>query len=408
MVRFELKKIFAKSSNKIALIILLVAIVVISYFAIGSIEYVDSSGNSHTGITAYNRLKEVKNEWKGNITESVLQEVLEENNKIKSSEEYLSKNDTENNIAYSRGQGFSDIKDMINRSFCDFQEYDYYRVDTVTPTELGNFYSNRIDNLKKWLSSDSVKDNYTKQEKEYLVEKYEEMQIPFYYEYAGAWTSLLYYLPVLIMLIMLVGTFLISGIFSDEFRLKADSIFFSTVYGRSKAIRSKIVAGFVCITAIYWISICCFYGVVLGCLGIDGANCLIQTSLGGWKSFYNITLLQKFLLTIIGGYIGVLFMSTLSMLVSAKMRSSVLAVIVPFVILLVPSFLSDFSVLSKILGLLPDQLLQISSSVNYFNVYQIGSKVIGAIPILFTIYLICYFILLPLLYRKRKILLRCP
>ena len=75
---------------------------------------------------------------------------------------------------------------MINRSFCDFQEYDYYRVDTVTPTELGNFYSNRIDNLKKWLSSDSVKDNYTKQEKEYLVEKYEEMQIPFYYEYAGA------------------------------------------------------------------------------------------------------------------------------------------------------------------------------------------------------------------------------
>ena len=40
MVRFELKKIFAKSSNKIALIILLVAIVVISYFAIGSIEYV--------------------------------------------------------------------------------------------------------------------------------------------------------------------------------------------------------------------------------------------------------------------------------------------------------------------------------------------------------------------------------
>ena len=115
---------------------------------------------------------------------------------------------------------------MINRSFCDFQEYDYYRVDTVTPTELGNFYSNRIDNLKKWLSSDSVKDNYTKQEKEYLVEKYEEMQIPFYYEYAGAWTSLLYYLPVLIMLIMLVGTFLISGIFSDEFRLKADSTFF--------------------------------------------------------------------------------------------------------------------------------------------------------------------------------------
>ena len=47
------------------------AIVVISYFAIGSIEYVDSSGNSHTGITAYNRLKEVKNEWKGYTRECI-------------------------------------------------------------------------------------------------------------------------------------------------------------------------------------------------------------------------------------------------------------------------------------------------------------------------------------------------
>lgn len=402
MVRFELKKIFAKLSNKIALIILFVAVVVVSYFTIGSIEYVDSGGNSHTGIIAYNRLKEVKNEWKGNITDSVLQKVLEENNAINSSEEYLSKNDTENNIAYSRKQGFSDIKDMINRSFCDFQEYDYYRVDTVTPAEVGNFYSNRINHLNEWLSSDSVKENYTKQEKEYLVEKYEEMQTPFYYEYAGAWTSLLYYLPTLIMLITLVGAFLISGIFSDEFRLKADSVFFSAVYGRSKAIRSKIIAGFICITAIYWISICCFSGAVFGCLGTDGANCLIQTSLGGWKSFYNITFLQEFLLTIIGGYIGMLFILTLSMLVSAKMRSSVLSVMVPFVILLIPSFLANFSVLSKILGLLPDQLLQISSSVKYFNLYQIGNKVIGAIPILFTAYLICYFILLPLLYRIYK------
>ena len=180
MIRFELKKIFAKPSNKIALIILFVAVLVVSYFTISSIEYVDASGDIHTGIAAYNRLKEVKHEWKGNITNSVLQKVLEENNVINNSEEYLSKNVTENNIAYSRKQGFSDIKDMINKSFCDFQEYDYYRVDTVTPSEAGNFYSNRTKHLKEWLSSDDVKERYTKQEKEYLVGKYEEMQTPLY------------------------------------------------------------------------------------------------------------------------------------------------------------------------------------------------------------------------------------
>lgn len=82
VIRFELKKIFAKPSNKIALLILFVAVLVVSYFTISSIEYVDASGDIHTGIAAYNRLKEVKHEWKGNITNSVLQKVLEENNVI--------------------------------------------------------------------------------------------------------------------------------------------------------------------------------------------------------------------------------------------------------------------------------------------------------------------------------------
>lgn len=85
-----------------------------------------------------------------------------------------------------------------------------------------------------------------------------------------------------------------------------------------------------------------------------------------------------------------------------NMRSSVFAVVVSFVMLLIPSFVADFSVLSKILGVLPDQLLQISSSINNFNLYQIGDKVIGAIPILFIVYLTGCFILLPLLYRVYK------
>lgn len=142
--------------------------------------------------------------------------------------------------------------------------------------------------------------------------------------------------------------------------------------------------------------------IVFICLGTDGANCLIQTGLGNWKSFYNITFLQEYILTIIGGYIGVLFMLTLSMLISAKTRSSVVAVTTPFILLLIPSFLSNFPVLSKILGILPDQLLQISSAVNNFNLYQIGEKVIGAIPILFIVYLLFYFLLVPFLYRTYK------
>lgn len=65
--------------------------------------------------------------WSGYITENVLRKVLEENAFINNSEEYLSKDTTENNKAYSKKQGFSDIREMINRAFCDFQKYNYYQ-----------------------------------------------------------------------------------------------------------------------------------------------------------------------------------------------------------------------------------------------------------------------------------------
>ncbi len=82
------------------------------------------------------------------------------------------------------------------------------------------------------------------------------------------------------MLGVLITAFLVSGIFSSEFHLKADSIFFSTELGRNKAVRSKIITGFVVVTGIYWIAMLLYTVIVLGVLGVDGAECLIQTGLG--------------------------------------------------------------------------------------------------------------------------------
>ena len=49
MIRFEIKKIFSKTANKIGLIVLLAAIAVTCYFAISSMAYVMRKGDTHTG-----------------------------------------------------------------------------------------------------------------------------------------------------------------------------------------------------------------------------------------------------------------------------------------------------------------------------------------------------------------------
>ena len=79
MIRFEIKKIFSKTANKIGLIVLLAAIAVTCYFAISSMDYVDEEGDTHTGIAAARYLRDTKVEWEGLITEDVLREVIRQN-----------------------------------------------------------------------------------------------------------------------------------------------------------------------------------------------------------------------------------------------------------------------------------------------------------------------------------------
>lgn len=372
MIRFEIKKIFSKTANKIGLIVLLAAIAVTCYFAISSMDYVDEEGDTHTGIAAARYLRDTKAEWEGLITEDVLREVIRQNRLINETYPDSPTDIKTSNIGYSKKQGFSDIRDLINSGFSEFREHNYYRADNLSEDEVGKLYDNRILNLEKWLNSDEAKDQFSEKEKAFLVSQYQKLETPFYYEYAGGFTAALVYAPTIIMLTVLIMSFFVAGIFSNEFGWKADSVFFSARYGRNRGTFSKIAAGLIVITGVYWLVILIYSAVVFSVAGIGGANCVIQTSWAFWKSFYNITYLQAYLLTVIGGYVGALF---------------------------IQSFLGGFSVLSDVLGLLPDQLLQINMAIKTFTLYEIGGKVIGSVPIILTIYSVLFLIILPVLYQ---------
>ena len=170
-----------------------------------------------------------------------------------------------------------------------------------------------------------------------MIQKYEELKTPFYYEYIDGWSALLQNISTFILMLALVIGFLVSGIFSDEFQSKADSIFFSARFGRSKGISAKVGAGF-CITTGFYLMVCIFiYVYCIWWPGADGANCPIQQI--SWSSVYNITFLQAYLFIVVGGYIGTVFASTLAMIVSALARSTPTAIIVPFIVLCAFPFL---------------------------------------------------------------------
>lgn len=153
-------------------------------------------------------------------------------------------------------------------------------------------------------------------------------------------------------------------------------------------------------TAVYFASFLLYTGIVLGYLGADGWNLPVQANWTAWKCFYNITNWQKYLFIAIGGYVGCLFISFLTMLISAKTRSTVLAVMTPVVLIFIPSFISniDSPVVNKIIGLLPDQLLQIQMALGYFNLYSVGGMVAGEVPVILVLYTVLTVVIVPVVY----------
>lgn len=401
MLLFEIKKILSRPLSRFVLLALAAVLVFCTFMTVNDVRYTDSQGVTHKGPGAARQLHDQMSQWSGYVTSDLLARVVTENNRINSTPQALSSDVTENNKAYSLTQGFSDIREYINQAFSGQTDYDYYRIDSVSPQEAGQIYERRISNMEEYLNS-SEAGRMSAPEKNFLLSQYKALETPLYYEPAIGWNALLdsAYMPTLIMITVLITGFLVSGIFSGEFQMKSDAILFSSRLGRSRAVLSKIAAGLITTTAVYWAAVLLFSAAVLILLGAGGGGCAIQTGFGYWESFYNITFIQEFLITVLGGYVGTLFIAGASMAVSALSRSTVLAVTVPFILVALPFFIGRIDLLAPVTGLFPDQLLQISAITDDISlVYQVGGIVTGSIPLLFIIYGILFLALMPVLYR---------
>ena len=399
MWRYELQKIFSRTGGKLALLVLAIGLAVICYAATLHVSFTDENGDDHTGPAAARELQALKDEWAGPIDQAMLLRAAEANQRVITSADYNSTDIQRQNAAYHDTQGYETIRSLIAQTYDGFNEYNYYRINTLTSEEAGQLYERRTENLETWLAQ--PENTFSPAEQQYLISHYEAMETPLINAYNDGWEAILYYMPTLVLFFVFLIIFLVSGIFPCERRWKSDAIFFSTIRGRTSAVRAKIVCGIVTVTGLYWLTIAVYSLVLLALLGAEGADGALQ--LLRFKAFYNITIGQTYILAVLGGYIGVLFLSLVAMLVSALSGSQVAGVIVPYVIVLAANFaksiLSDWENLPDFLGLLPDQLLSLYQVMNDFNLYSIFGHITGAVPILFLLYSLLSLVLLPLLYR---------
>ncbi|MBS5216157.1 MAG: ABC transporter permease subunit [Clostridiales bacterium] len=372
---FELKKIFSKTSSKVALLFLFGFMIYLISIA-NSVVWLNEDGTELTGKAAAKKIREAEQKWYGPLTEEKIADVITQN----------------------WDQGNREIRTLIAKAFGGLDTIDTMIVDTLTADDAANFYKNRINSVKNWL--EEQEDWYTQEEKTFITEQYKDMEVPLNYEYTKGWTKLFPAVSNLQTFLVFVIGFLVAGIFSEEYRTGSYSIYFSSAHGRGKAITAKIKAGFFLITAVYWISFLLFSFLVLNQLGFGGGDSQIQTSMIGWGSFYNITFKQEYFMIAAGGYIGCLFIDSLAMLVSAKTKSTVVSVIVPFAVIFAPSVIGVINtpLAEKINGLMPYQLIQMNSVISEFYLYKIMGQFIKGAGILLILYMISFIALQPVTY----------
>ncbi len=409
MVWFEIKKVLGRPGGKIALF-LFVCVIILSFWTTvfgdeyGDLVWVNEQGDAEYGFAAHQKLRKAQNEWAGELDEDHLESIIRELNRIAATPEYNSNEYNQRDIAFHWRMGIDPVRGMLYRTFSPgLQNFDYYLADTLSPSVAGKFYSQRVELLRSYLYEEDNEEaaRLSDREKEYLISQYEKLEGPIYYDYHRGWYQTLSNLTFIMLLGTLVMGYLVSGIFSNEFKWKSDAVFFTTYHGRSRAVSAKIKAGMVLVSVLYWggVLICTLF--TLGFCGFDGGNCAIQFDC--YRSFYNLTYLQAYLLYVVSCYIGILFMMFLCMWVSAKTRSAVFATTIPFILIFVPNFFANSTLadaLSGVLALLPDKMFDLFAHLKYFDVYDLGFAVVGSWPLLFVIYAALAAVLVPVMYRE--------
>ena len=367
MLKLELKRIFSKKINVFAIGLALILAVIFSGFAVTSNRYVDENGNASTGIMATRKLTDNRRAWKGTLTEDELGKVIEQNKNAvtQSSEE-------ENAIYGTTLQPIDDIRSFIISVLTPDAEYDESVLNQITEENIQEFYDTYHKNMEK------------------MAEEYGSY---------SSWDTMIMYVETYSIILAIIVGFICAGIFADDFQTKADAVFFSTKYGRTKAVKTKILAGIVTTVMIYCMGIILLSVICFGIMGTSGMNTPYQMYQA--YSIYIMSYGQYYLLTVVCGFIASMLAAVVSMLIAAKMHTISVAVCIPFFLYcLLPFIGRALSGYTTLFNLIPTILTNVQASVKVPLIYQIGNCVFRQIPLVMVMYTVMAIALLPFIYKS--------
>ena len=330
-----------------------------------------------------------------------MEKMAEEYGKTSVQKKYLEKKyneiklPEENAIYGTTLQPIDDIRGFIISVLTPDAEYDESVLNQMTKENIQEFYDTYHKNMEK-MAEEYGK---TSVQKKYLEKKYNEIKLPVEYESYSSWDTMIMYVETYSIILAIIVGFICAGIFADDFQTKADAVFFSTKYGRTKAVKTKILAGIATTVMIYCMGIILLSVICFGIMGTSGMNTPYQMYQA--YSIYIMSYGQYYLLTVVCGFIASMLAAVVSMLVAAKMHTISVAVCIPFFLYcLLPFIGRALSGDTTLFNLIPTILTNVQASVKVPLIYQIGNCVFRQIPLVMVMYTVMAITLLPFIYKS--------
>lgn len=211
----------------------------------------------------------------------------------------------------------------------------YSSLPELDVTDGADFYQAREDKIAALLNDSSR--GLSDEQKEYWQNMSSQVQTPFQYGYYEGWLTIDTCFELLIFAILAV-CMVLAPVFSGEYQAGTDTVLLSGKYGKTKLTAAKIIASYLFGILAFTIHIFVAFGLPLAAFGTDGWNLPMQ--IAGTAIPYPFTFLQGILVNLGVIYFVLSAMMGLTLLLSSKMRSPYLVLIVLIPVLFIPLFLS--------------------------------------------------------------------
>ena len=213
--------------------------------------------------------------------------------------------------------------------------YERKTLEELSDNEMERFFQIRAETIYENLTLDTQK-GYTDEEIANFMDRAKSLSA-LSVEYAEGWKVLAEKMGNYVFLIVIMIAVLVLPLFGRDPAVQMEELVRSSRYGKRQLDMARITAAYLTATVLYVCSMAVYFIIIMLPFGFDGANQPIQSNVMTFYSLYNITYLQQFLWNLFRGYVVLIFMVSLTLIVTILLKNLLAgaSVIAIFMVMLV-------------------------------------------------------------------------